>query len=78
MKSRIELPWKIVQEAEAALGAAFVQPCAYDVMRRMLEEFKRPGKRERQAASTTIRRMRPSACGQACAGVPTGAANSRR
>ena len=32
----IELPWKIVQEAEAALGANFVRPCAYDVMGRML------------------------------------------
>jgi 3-hydroxyacyl-CoA dehydrogenase/enoyl-CoA hydratase/3-hydroxybutyryl-CoA epimerase len=41
----IELPWKIVQETEAALGADFVRPCAYDVMRRMLYEIKRPGRR---------------------------------
>ncbi|HEY0938507.1 MAG TPA: 3-hydroxyacyl-CoA dehydrogenase NAD-binding domain-containing protein [Steroidobacter sp.] len=41
----IELPWKIVQEAEAALGADFVRPCAYDVMRRMLHEIKRPGRK---------------------------------
>jgi 3-hydroxyacyl-CoA dehydrogenase / enoyl-CoA hydratase / 3-hydroxybutyryl-CoA epimerase len=41
----VELPWKIVKETEAALGANFVKPCAYEVMRRMIEEFKRPGKR---------------------------------
>jgi len=41
----LELPWKIVKEAEAALGAKFVKPSSYEVMRRMLEEFKRPGKR---------------------------------
>jgi 3-hydroxyacyl-CoA dehydrogenase/enoyl-CoA hydratase/3-hydroxybutyryl-CoA epimerase len=41
----VELPWKIVKEAEQALGTAFVRPCAYEVMRRMLEELKRPGKR---------------------------------
>ncbi|MBL8270969.1 3-hydroxyacyl-CoA dehydrogenase NAD-binding domain-containing protein [Steroidobacter sp.] len=41
----IELPWKIVQESEAALGANYVRPCAYDVMRRMLYEIKRPGRR---------------------------------
>jgi 3-hydroxyacyl-CoA dehydrogenase / enoyl-CoA hydratase / 3-hydroxybutyryl-CoA epimerase len=41
----VELPWKIVQETQKALGEKFVKPCAYEVMRRMLEEFKRPGKR---------------------------------
>jgi 3-hydroxyacyl-CoA dehydrogenase/enoyl-CoA hydratase/3-hydroxybutyryl-CoA epimerase len=41
----IELPWKIVQETEAALGSRFVRPCAYGVMNRMLKELKRPGKR---------------------------------
>lgn len=41
----LELPWKIVQEAQVALGAQFVRPCAYEVMRRMLEDLKRPGKR---------------------------------
>ncbi len=41
----IELPWKIVQEAEAALGERFTKPCAYEVMRRMLQEIQRPGRR---------------------------------
>jgi 3-hydroxyacyl-CoA dehydrogenase/enoyl-CoA hydratase/3-hydroxybutyryl-CoA epimerase len=41
----IELPWKIVQESAAALGDKFTRPAAYEVMRRMLEELKRPGKR---------------------------------
>jgi 3-hydroxyacyl-CoA dehydrogenase / enoyl-CoA hydratase / 3-hydroxybutyryl-CoA epimerase len=41
----LELPWKIVQEAKAALGEKFVKPCAYEVMWRMLEDYKRPGKR---------------------------------
>ena len=41
----VELPWKIVKESEAALGSKFIKPCAHEVMRRMLEEFKRPGKR---------------------------------
>lgn len=41
----IELPMKIVTEAQKALGADYVLPCAYSVMKRMLEEFGRPGKR---------------------------------
>jgi 3-hydroxyacyl-CoA dehydrogenase/enoyl-CoA hydratase/3-hydroxybutyryl-CoA epimerase len=41
----IELPWKIVKESEQVLGDAYVKPCAYNVMRRMLEEIKRPGRR---------------------------------
>jgi 3-hydroxyacyl-CoA dehydrogenase/enoyl-CoA hydratase/3-hydroxybutyryl-CoA epimerase len=41
----VELPWKIVKESQAALGSAFVKPCAYEVMRRMIEEIKRGGKR---------------------------------
>jgi 3-hydroxyacyl-CoA dehydrogenase/enoyl-CoA hydratase/3-hydroxybutyryl-CoA epimerase len=41
----LELPWKIMKETEAALGSKFVRPSAYEVMRRMLEEFERPGKR---------------------------------
>jgi 3-hydroxyacyl-CoA dehydrogenase / enoyl-CoA hydratase / 3-hydroxybutyryl-CoA epimerase len=41
----VELPWKIVKESAVALGSAFVKPCAYEVMRRMIEEFKRCGKR---------------------------------
>jgi len=41
----LELPMKIVVESEKALGADYVRPCAYNVMKRMLEEFERPGKR---------------------------------
>jgi 3-hydroxyacyl-CoA dehydrogenase/enoyl-CoA hydratase/3-hydroxybutyryl-CoA epimerase len=41
----IELPMKIVREAEKALGALYVRPCAYNVMQRMLVELDRPGKR---------------------------------
>lgn len=41
----LELPWKIVQQAERELGDRFSRPCAYGVMRRMLEEFRRPGRR---------------------------------
>lgn len=41
----VELPWKIVMQAEAALDADYVRPCAYNVMRRMIEEIKRPGRR---------------------------------
>jgi 3-hydroxyacyl-CoA dehydrogenase / enoyl-CoA hydratase / 3-hydroxybutyryl-CoA epimerase len=41
----LELPMMIVREAEKSLGAAYVRPCAYNVMKRMLEEFGRPGKR---------------------------------
>jgi 3-hydroxyacyl-CoA dehydrogenase/enoyl-CoA hydratase/3-hydroxybutyryl-CoA epimerase len=41
----IELPMKIVKQAQQALGASFVNPCAYNVMQRMLDEIKRPGRR---------------------------------
>jgi 3-hydroxyacyl-CoA dehydrogenase/enoyl-CoA hydratase/3-hydroxybutyryl-CoA epimerase len=41
----VELPWKIVKETAAALGDRFIKPCAYEVMRRMVEEFKRLGRR---------------------------------
>ena len=41
----LELPWKIVKETEAMLGSRFVRPCGYEVLRRMLKEFERPGKR---------------------------------
>jgi 3-hydroxyacyl-CoA dehydrogenase/enoyl-CoA hydratase/3-hydroxybutyryl-CoA epimerase len=41
----IELPMKIVIEAHKALGADYVRPCAYNVMKRMLDEFGRPGKK---------------------------------
>ena len=42
----IELPMRIVREAQKALGAGYVRPCAYNVMQRMLDEFERPGKRD--------------------------------
>jgi len=41
----IDLPMKIVREAEAELGAAFKRPVSYDVMRRMLDEFGRRGRK---------------------------------
>lgn len=41
----IELGMRIVKQAEETLGEDFVRPCAYNVMKRMLEEFNRPGKR---------------------------------
>ena len=41
----IELGMRIVKQGEEILGADFVRPCAYNVMKRMLEEFNRPGKR---------------------------------
>ncbi len=41
----IELGMRIVKQGEETLGADFVRPCAYNVMKRMLEEFNRPGKR---------------------------------
>jgi 3-hydroxyacyl-CoA dehydrogenase/enoyl-CoA hydratase/3-hydroxybutyryl-CoA epimerase len=41
----VELPWKIVQQAIEELGDKFVKPCAYNVMQRMLEELKRPGRK---------------------------------
>ncbi|NUT64716.1 3-hydroxyacyl-CoA dehydrogenase NAD-binding domain-containing protein [Pseudomonas corrugata] len=41
----IELPWKIVQQSIVALGENYVRPCAYNVMQRMVEEFKRIGRR---------------------------------
>ncbi|MCC4114745.1 enoyl-CoA hydratase/isomerase family protein [Aromatoleum toluclasticum] len=41
----VELPWKIVQQSIADLGDAYVRPCSYEVMRRMVEGFKRPGRK---------------------------------
>ncbi len=41
----IELPMKIVRESEAALGTAYERPASYEVMRRMLDEFTRPGRK---------------------------------
>src|SRR5690606_31520324 len=36
---------KIVKQAEAELGSAYKLPVSYDVMARMLNEFKRPGRK---------------------------------
>jgi 3-hydroxyacyl-CoA dehydrogenase / enoyl-CoA hydratase / 3-hydroxybutyryl-CoA epimerase len=41
----IELPWKIVREAEAAMGDRYVRPCSYEVMRHMIEDLQRCGRR---------------------------------
>jgi 3-hydroxyacyl-CoA dehydrogenase/enoyl-CoA hydratase/3-hydroxybutyryl-CoA epimerase len=42
----LELPWKIIKEYQVDAGAAFVEPCGYGVLRRMLEDLGRPGKRQ--------------------------------
>ena len=44
-ETTLELPWKIVQEAIAAEGDGYRKPCSYEVMRRMIEEFERPGRK---------------------------------
>lgn len=41
----IELPWKIVQQAIAADGDKYTLPCAYNVMKTMVEDQKRIGRR---------------------------------
>lgn len=41
----IELPMKIVTQAQAEMGSAYRPPVSLDVMRRMLDEFKRPGRK---------------------------------
>ena len=41
----LELPMEIAKQEQAALGERYEPPCGYPVLRRMLEEFKRPGKR---------------------------------
>jgi 3-hydroxyacyl-CoA dehydrogenase/enoyl-CoA hydratase/3-hydroxybutyryl-CoA epimerase len=41
----IELQWKIMQQEQADLGARFKPPVGYDVVRRFVEELKRPGRR---------------------------------
>ena len=41
----IELQWKIMKQEQADLGARFKPPVAYDVVRRFVEELKRPGRR---------------------------------
>ena len=41
----IELPWKIVKQSIAAEGDKYVLPCAYNVMKVMVEDQKRIGRR---------------------------------
>jgi 3-hydroxyacyl-CoA dehydrogenase/enoyl-CoA hydratase/3-hydroxybutyryl-CoA epimerase len=41
----IELPWKIVQQSIAAEGDNYTLPCAYQVMKTMVEQAKRIGRR---------------------------------
>lgn len=41
----IELPWKIVQQSIAAEGDKYTLPCAYNVMKTMVEDQKRIGRR---------------------------------
>lgn len=41
----ISLPWKVVQQSIDALGDAYTMPSSAAVMRRMLEQFDRPGRR---------------------------------
>lgn len=41
----IDLPMKIITQSEAELGRAYTRPVSYDVMKRMLDEFKRPGRK---------------------------------
>jgi 3-hydroxyacyl-CoA dehydrogenase / enoyl-CoA hydratase / 3-hydroxybutyryl-CoA epimerase len=42
----LELPMMIIKQSDAALGSKFVRPSGYNVLKRMLDEFKRPGKRD--------------------------------
>jgi 3-hydroxyacyl-CoA dehydrogenase / enoyl-CoA hydratase / 3-hydroxybutyryl-CoA epimerase len=41
----IDLQWKVIKQTEADLGRRFVKPVAYDVVRKFVEELKRPGRR---------------------------------
>jgi len=40
----LSLPMMIIQQSIEALGDKYALPCSYNVLKRMLEEFKRPGK----------------------------------
>ena len=42
----LELPMMIVKQTQAALGADYQPPCGHAVLKRMLEELHRPGKRD--------------------------------
>jgi 3-hydroxyacyl-CoA dehydrogenase/enoyl-CoA hydratase/3-hydroxybutyryl-CoA epimerase len=41
----IDLQWRVIRQAEADLGKRFQRPVSYDVVRRFVEELKRPGRR---------------------------------
>jgi 3-hydroxyacyl-CoA dehydrogenase/enoyl-CoA hydratase/3-hydroxybutyryl-CoA epimerase len=41
----IDLQWKVIKQTEADLGRRFVKPVSYDVVRKFVEELKRPGRR---------------------------------
>jgi 3-hydroxyacyl-CoA dehydrogenase/enoyl-CoA hydratase/3-hydroxybutyryl-CoA epimerase len=41
----IDLQWKVIKQTEADLGRRFVQPVAYEVVRKFVEELNRPGRR---------------------------------
>ncbi len=41
----IDLQWKVTRQTEADLGRRFEKPAGYDVIRRFVEEFNRPGRR---------------------------------
>jgi len=41
----LELPLKIINENRALAGDSYVEPCGYPVLKRMVEELGRPGKR---------------------------------
>ena len=41
----IDLQWKVIRQAEQDLGKRFQRPVSYDVVRRFVEELKRPGRR---------------------------------
>jgi 3-hydroxyacyl-CoA dehydrogenase/enoyl-CoA hydratase/3-hydroxybutyryl-CoA epimerase len=41
----IDLQWKVIRQTELDLGRRFVKPVAYDVVRKFVEELKRPGRR---------------------------------
>ena len=41
----IDLQWKVIRQTEHDLGRRFVKPVAYDVVRKFVEELKRPGRR---------------------------------
>ena len=42
----LELPLKIIEENRASAGASFVEPCGYAVLKRMVGELGRAGKRQ--------------------------------